>query len=692
MMLSSWAAVAGAGASDVPTLAVAGMAIVLRVLSLAGVVALRIPEIWTAVAGIAILGAYPLDYFYISGEFFPATLHLLLFLGALVFLKARSRREFFLVKICALLQLLAACLVSATLAFLALLFVFVLCAIAAQVSGEMIASLEKQPPIARAGTKGVAPRLAGVTLLAFAGIFLLGVGFFFILPRTARAALGHLISDRFRVPGFSNEVRLGEIGEIRMTRTPVMHVRVDVATPGFSNTDRPSPLKWRGSALSQFDGRRWFNPVEDVMSLAVHGGQVRLAAHDQAWRRGQRLSIEVQLKDATGDVLFFPGQPEVIRVDAPVVYRTAVGAYRVPPGMGQGGRYWAVSLLEDVSKGPYPFAYTLPEAARAGYLKLPPMDPRVAELSRNIAAGQPNDYSKAFAVEQHLRNSYRYTIELPAEAPEDPIAHFLFERKMGHCEYFASVMAVMLRAVGIPSRVATGFQSGAYNPVSGWYLVRSSDAHSWVEAFVAGYGWVSFDPTPPDPNPRGLTVWSQIGMYLDAAEVFWQEWVLSYDLERQVVLVDRMSRSSRSLSLDWIARWDWVSGLWRRGIETWTRWYSLAAILAAGAGFLGYLLLPRLWVAWKRRRRVEQLRRGGGQAADATLLYEQMLDLLSRRGVQKPSWMTPKEFAEKLPASPLVPLVAEFTDVYHRMRFGGESTMAARIVELLERMQRDVKG
>src|SRR5438445_13833159 len=96
---------------------------------------------------------------------------------------------------------------------------------------------------------------------------------------------------------------------------------------------------------------------------------------------------------------------------------------------------------------------------------------------------------------------YGYTLELPRVRPADSLANFLFERKQGHCEYFASAMAVMLRTLHIPSRVVNGFRTGEFNDLTGNYVVRASNAHSWVEAYFPGYGWVSFDPTPAGPSP-----------------------------------------------------------------------------------------------------------------------------------------------------------------------------------------------
>ena len=107
------------------------------------------------------------------------------------------------------------------------------------------------------------------------------------------------------------------------------------------------------------------------------------------------------------------------------------------------------------------------------------------QLRQGAGAGEP-----IFAL------TSRYTLQLSRTVPHDPLANFLFERKQGHCEYFASSMAVMLRTLGIPSRVVNGFRTGEFNDLTSQYVVRASNAHSWVEAYFPGYGWIAFDPTP----------------------------------------------------------------------------------------------------------------------------------------------------------------------------------------------------
>src|SRR6185312_9285340 len=100
------------------------------------------------------------------------------------------------------------------------------------------------------------------------------------------------------------------------------------------------------------------------------------------------------------------------------------------------------------------------------------------------------DYDKAAAIQDYLKSNFSYSLQMASERPADPLAYFLFERKQGHCEYFASAMAILLRTVGIPTRVVNGFRTGEYNDLTGQYIIRGRDAHSWVEVYLPAYGWV----------------------------------------------------------------------------------------------------------------------------------------------------------------------------------------------------------
>jgi hypothetical protein len=272
---------------------------------------------------------------------------------------------------------------------------------------------------------------------------------------------------------------------------------------------------------------------------------------------------------------------------------------------------------------------------------------------------------------------------LPATVP-DPLANFLFERRKGHCEYFASAMAVMLRSIGIPSRVVTGFASGVYNPLTGWQVVRASDAHSWVEAWIAGRGWRTFDPTPPDPSAIQSPLMSRAALFFDAAEQFWQDWILSYDLDRQIALAARVQQSGRGAKLHWMeGAIGWFAGAARSSAG-----YAPAAAAMMFFAIVAVIFGPGASRWLKGAIRVRRLKRGEGEASDATLLYQRMLALLERRGIQKPPWLTPHEFARVLPATELSPLVDDLTCAYIEFRFGGKRDAAPRMVQLLDRLEK----
>jgi hypothetical protein len=334
------------------------------------------------------------------------------------------------------------------------------------------------------------------------------------------------------------------------------------------------------------------------------------------------------------------------------------------------------------------FVEPLRQEWRSVYLRLPNhVDGRIGKLARDIVGVEHSPPKQARLIENYLRSNYGYTLELPPAEPADPLAFFLLHRKKGHCEYFASSMAVLLRMVGIPSRVVTGFQSGVYNPISGAQLIRTSDAHAWVEAWLPHRGWTTFDPTPPDPNQTRISLWTRLGFYADAAEVFWQDWVLNYNLDRQLQLATRMGESSRHVGVNWF---DGVGPFFSR---LWTRIFEFAklhGLLLLGMVALGFLVRQfgsDAWRWWSTRQRVLKVQRGQGEASDATLLYQRMLRVLHRRGIEKPAWLTPFEFARVLQEPELSGLVEDLTAAYNELRFGGNPEAAGRIVGLLEKLE-----
>ena len=272
------------------------------------------------------------------------------------------------------------------------------------------------------------------------------------------------------------------------------------------------------------------------------------------------------------------------------------------------------------------------------YLALPPLDIRISKLAEEVTASASNNYDKAIAIERYLRTRFGYTLDLPRTSQRDPLAHFLFERKNGHCEYFASSMAVMLRTIRIPSRIVTGFRGGEFNDLTGQYVVRASNAHSWVEAYFPGNGWVSFDPTPGG-SLETHSGWSRMLLYVDAAASFWREWVINYDVTHQQTLGEGAGQSTRRLYDDlrhWFAR-NYYSLLNSARKTHQQITHSPGRWIGGGLGvtlFLTILVNLRSIVRALANRRL-RAHPDRAPRESASLWYDQMLRRLARRGWRK---------------------------------------------------------
>jgi len=684
LVASGYLAVAGSGYLDTPTVVLIGACLAVRGLLIAGVARMEIPERTATLAAAAYAGFYALDYFLLSHDFLAATVHLVFFLAMLKIFTSTTGRDYLYTAAIAFLELVAAAVLSVNFNFFLFLALYLLFAIAALTSGEIRRSMDKATSPARGSLRHFHARLAALAAMVTLVTLMLTAGLFFLLPRTAEAAVEHLIPHRVHVPGFSELVNLGTTGDVQTSSRPVMHIQI------FSRQPENIRLQWRGGALTFFDGKRWTNPDRGGTEIPVgKDGYVTLGSI-QPGQIGINYHVEMAQMDT--DALFLAGTPVRVDVRRPYLIRAAADTFRLERASVQGVRYDAYSALQLAPELPHAGnSLELSPAERDRNLRLPSLDPRVAQLARLMADGTATPLERARAIERGLRTRYTYTLELPDREVPDPLAYFLFTRKRGHCEYFASAMAVMLRTLGIPARMATGFASGVYNSITDLWVVRASDAHTWVEAWIPGYGWASFDPTPPDPNPSRFNLATVLGLYLDAAETFWQNWVVSYDLGRQDSLVDSMEQGARGAGLRWFDSFSGIGAWWGDRLEAWMRAFGLRLALAAGLAVWAWFLGPPLVRLLRMRLRVRKARQGQASTGDATLLYRRMLDVLKRHGYQKPPWFTPAEFAGSLPEGELSASVTEFTRAYNALRFGGQREAAPQLSVLFDNLQQAAK-
>ncbi|HVI09221.1 MAG TPA: DUF3488 and transglutaminase-like domain-containing protein [Candidatus Binatia bacterium] len=698
LVITGFATLASTGALDLPTLLLVGAALTLRGYFLARQRRIVISQRWTTPLTLSYFVFYGADFFLISRSFLAATVHLVLFAVVIRTFSLRRDRDYTTLAILAFLLVLASAVLTVDSVFLFFFAVFMLIAVAVFLLMEMKRSAKDAAFQARHSRDPQEHRHLAFSLarMAFglAVMILAGAGaMFFLLPRMSAGYLGSYSFGTDFSTGFSDHVQLGRIGQIQQSGAVVMHIHIDGDSTGRY------PLHWRGVALQNFDGANWSNPREArqqyplpreadgfAVPLFTQGLSASWPRTPQARRLGEIIHYRVMMEPIGTNVFFL----------APWA-RHVGGIYRGMETDWDGAvtnrdPFRPVTTYEaDSDIAPMPAAWlrnagdSLPAYALP-YLELPtPLDPRISQLAAQITSSAGNNYDRAAALERHLRGHYAYTLQLPRGPVADPLANFLFERKQGHCEYFASSMAVMLRTLHIPSRVVTGFTSNEFNDITGNYVVRARDAHAWVEAYFPGYGWVTFDPTPGSSSgsPQG---WERAMLYLDAASSFWREWVISYDSSHQYVLGRTVLSGTRSSweQMRWWAQLRYAQMLsWaerkQAGIgnspRNWLAW-SFALVL-----LLGLLLNARTIVRALRLRHLAAHPEASPQKA-ASLWYEKMARLLARRGMKKSGRQTAQEFLRTIHEETLRSSVGRFTAAYEAARFGNSTAEAEKLPEL----------
>jgi transglutaminase-like putative cysteine protease len=699
LVLTGFGTLASTAGLDLPSTALVGLALAARGYLLAKRRPAVIPERWTTPLTVAYFAFFAADYFLVSRNFLPATVHLALFAVVVRMFTLRRERDHVMLAILAFLMVLASAVLTVDSVFLFSFAAFLLMAVATFVLMEMRRSGQAANIQARHSgdpqeRRRLALSLARIAPALMLVILVVAAALFFLIPRRPVGYLGGYSIGTDFSSGFSDHVQLGQIGQIQQSNAVVMHVQIDGDLAGRYD------LRWRGVALSDFDGHSWSKPREQSAldrsfddSFQIPQLQKwSLTSHVAPVLAGQQIIHYRVLMEPIGtNVLFL----------APWA-RSVSGTYRLLAADSGGAVYnfdtqRAVSRYEaysDIAAPPVDelraAGQNLPREIAATYLRLPLVDPRVPRLAEQITSGARNNFDKAAGLEQYLKTRFGYTLDLPRTPPKDPIANFLFERKQGHCEYFASSMAVMLRTLGIPSRVVNGFRSDEFNDLTGNYVVRAKDAHAWVEAYFPGYGWQTFDPTPGGAanTPQG---WARVGLYVDAMASFWRDWIVSYDSSHQHVLGQAAISGTRGL-------WEGIRTRARDRYDSMLKWARQSQNrverapgrwtvfgLAIAAGFLFVANLGKI-IRWLHEKRLSAHPEHAPEQA-AAMWYERMARSLARQGVKKSSSQTPEEFVRKIHDARLREPVAHFTEVYESARFGNSADDARRLPELYEEVE-----
>ena len=430
---------------------------------------------------------------------------------------------------------------------------------------------------------------------------------FFLFPRV-QGPLWGLPQDAYSgVTGLSDSMSPGLISRLSQSDAIAFRVKFQKAVPARRQ------LYWRGPVFWHFDGRTWrpgefrpFGRLDFDASGEPYDYEVTLEPHNHNWL----FALEQAAKlppgaNVTTDNMLISRLPVRARVRYDMRSYTSLGA--------RGG-----DESDEVRRG----------------LQLPRgFNPKARELAQSWAQSARSDADIAQKAFGYFREQgFLYTLEPPLLG-RDSVDEFLFDTKQGFCEHYASSFAFLLRAAGVPARVVTGYQGGDINPVDEYMIVRQSDAHAWVEAWLKGSGWVRFDPTAAaspvrlesgvaaavpatDPLPllaRTSMLWLiEVRYNWEALANKWNQLVLGYNPERQREFLTRVGMSEPS-------------------------WENMALTLFWGVG--GLLGLLTAWLL-RRMRTLDPVQR----------LWLRFCARLAKKGSPRAAHEGPADFVERTAA------------------------------------------
>lgn len=527
-------------------------------------------------------------------------------------------------------------------------------------------------------------RIIGGRFLAATGllsvpIFLITALLFLLFPRVGMGFLSFSRDKGQQVAGFGDDVELGGFGVIRDDPTVVLRITPNDLPPN------PAPqmsFRMRGTSFDSYDGRRWTRAAVESSPLRMQHGYYPLRRHPSP---GRDSVVAISLEPIDENVVFVPEGAVALRVPprmraglprARVLKRAPDGELRYADADGLGLQYEVF-----VEREPSPNT-VLTHVEQAHYLGVAGERSRITELARRVA-GEGTPELQAKRVEAYLSASgeFAYSLEQPRVGDRDPLEVFLFEAKSGHCEYFSTAMAIMLRTIGIPTRNVTGFVGGRYNSYGGYYALSQGDAHSWVEAYVDGR-WQTFDPTPASWGQEGPSdgFFAEVRAMMDALRSRWDNDIVDYDLRSQM--------SAFRAILTWARGF---RGTLQGGAEQSDDAKKETEVprMRLNPWYLGAFVLTVVLVAlWRQRLRTRRSRAKDPMA----YVFGRYERALSRVGLTREAGETPREHLARLVALgfPAAEQAAFIVELHAQVRYGGR-VLAAEEVQQAKAAVTDVE-
>ncbi|MBM4135039.1 MAG: DUF3488 domain-containing protein [Nitrospira sp.] len=634
--------------------------------------------IWNILLVMALAG-FLVDWWWVSMDLLPAGIHFLILLMIIKLVRLQERKDFLHLYAISLLQLLSAAALTTELWYAAVFVVFLLATIWTLLlyhlrnEAEDLAAALPASEIAADPVHGPGPltsRFFWTTNRIAVGAFCLTLAIFFLTPRIGTGFFNKHRGEQIRTTGFSEQVDLGTMGAIKLDQTVVMRVELPERSEPLSAAER---VYFRGAAFDVYNGRSWIkSPASRRLVGRTADGLFKIAP-EQTSHEGQaglRQDILIEALDTT--TLFGASFIQSIKGAFDFLRADELGALSLPYIPMTRFHYTAWSFpvqVRDEERTAQTVSY--PQEIADQYLQLPDLSPRVDVLTRQVTAQAPTPYERIVAVEGHLRSAYQYSLDVGTAAPVNPVEEFLFTRKTGYCEHYATAMVMMVRTLGIPARLVTGFLPGEWNGFGRYYTIRQRDAHAWVEVYFPRSGWVTFDPTPSVPAAASSQLWVGAGRVIDSIRLKWDRFIIQYSLRDQIKMAQGMREQGekvRGRALGLVSTFH----RWAASLQSWLRHLTLSSEKLLPVGLAGGLLLLLLVIAWTWSQRRRPSMFPTLRQATAVRLYSRMLQLLATRGIVKAPGATAIEFAGLVTRdwADAGRYVAPLTDLYCRVRFG----------------------
>lgn len=637
---------------------------------------------WNIFLVLAFAGFW-VDLLLISQEVLPAGIHFLVLLLVNKLSNLDLRRDFLHLYAISLIALLASAALTTQIWYAPFFFIYLVIGVWTLLLYHLLQEQEElaepqQGHTQAAPSTAPLPRLTArffwTTNAMAASAFGITLLFFFLIPRVGVGFFQNNHGENLRTTGFSEHVDLGVMGPVKQDPSIVMRVELPERTGRNSKWE---PLYLRGVAYNRYDGKSWSNSLphrrmltelpEDTFTLRTSGTKPAPTA--------RQLRQDILLEPLDTTVLFGTPFPTSVKGHFLSLQSDLMGSLYLPAPLHTRTQYTVYSsptTLHATEKKSAALLY--PDFILQQYLQVPAVNEQVLELARQITQPATSIAQAVALLHTHLLTHYRYNLDVPSLESPHPLEDFLLTRKTGYCEHYATAMVVMLRSVGIPARLVTGFLATEWNEFGGYYTVRQRDAHAWVEVYFPQSGWITMDPTPPSPDAVGPTWWQSANSAMDSVRLQWDRMFVHYSAHDQFTAVQGireggeavrtgLSETLSALSAQGVAIVShMVISLTPSGLPH----FAIALVLALAAVYGGIAILRRL------RNRTTQHSPFSTQQQTVIALYNAMLQCCAQQGITKPVSATSVEFLEQIRTrwGEAWPLVDSVTRLYTHVRFG----------------------